>query len=278
MSHERESTSETGAIAVTGSKGGVGKSHLAANVGVALARRGRRVVLVDGDLGLANLDVLLGVTPERTVEDLVGGSASVADLLVEGPAGVRLLPAASGVPALARLDEVRRRRLLAALAEAGRTSDHLLIDTGAGLGPTALALLLGSARIVLVTTVEPTSLVDAYATLKVVLKADPSKPVDIVVNAHDGNDEVERAYRQIVLATERFLGRTPGLLGAVPRDERVPEAVRRQRPVVELYPESPAARAYEAIAMRLVSPPEAGVTVEARWGSSGAASPKEVVH
>lgn len=243
----------TRSVAVTGSKGGVGKSNLTLNLAVSLGRSGRRVLLVDGDLGLANLDVLLGLVPEHTVEHLILGEAALDDLLVDGPAGVRVLPAASGVPDLARLDGASRRCVLGSLTALAAQVDLVLVDTGAGLGETTLALQLAADRVVVVTTPEPTSLVDAYASLKVLWTSDPDKRIDIVVNGARDDEEAGQAYDQISRASRHFLGRDPGWLGPVYRDKAVEEAVRRQRAVVDAYPGCPAARCYERIAMRLVT-------------------------
>ncbi len=239
------------ALAVTGSKGGVGKSNLVVNLAVSLARWGRRVLVVDGDLGLANIDVLLGLIPKRNVEHLIRGEATLNEVLLDGPLGVRILPAASGIPELSSLDPASRRRLIAALAEGSRSVDDLIVDTGAGLGETTLSLQLAAGRVLLVTTPEPTSLVDAYASLKVLWAADPVKPVDVVVNATDSEEEALRAYEQIAKAARHFLGREPGWLGAVYTDPKLPEAVRRQKSLVELFPDSRAGRCYEQLALRL---------------------------
>jgi len=238
-------------VAITGSKGGVGKSNLALNLAVALARWGRRVLLVDGDLGRANLDVLLGLAPERTVEQLMRGAAALEELLLRGPAGIRILPGASGAPELARFDPLARTRLVDALTEGETLADHVLIDAGAGLGENALALQVAASRVLVVTTPEPTSIVDAYATLKVLWSADPDKPADLVVNACASDDEARQAYAQVAKTARSFLGREPGWLGAVHRDPLLPEAVRRQRALIELYPMSAAGRCYEQLALRL---------------------------
>ena len=242
-------------IAVTGAKGGVGKSNLAVNLAVALGRMDRKVLLVDGDLGLANLDVLLGLVPTRTVEHLVRGEATMDELLLDGPAGVKVLPAASGVPELARLDEGTRRILLSALGGGEMRDQTVVVDTGAGIGEATRALQLAASRVLVVTTPEPTSLVDAYASLKVLWTADPDKPVDLVLNLVEDEDEARGAFEQISRATSHFLGCKPGLLGSVVRDPKVSEAVRRQKPVLELHPSCPASRCYERIALSLMSMP-----------------------
>jgi flagellar biosynthesis protein FlhG len=264
-----------GALAVTGSKGGVGKSSLVINVAVALARRWRRVLLIDGDLGLANLDVMLGLAPQRTIEHLVLGRAGWKELLVPGPAGIHVLPAASGVPELTRLSGPGRRRLLCALSEGGSLVDDVLIDTGAGLGETTLSLQLAASRAIVVTTPEPTSLVDAYATLKLLWGADPAKPIDLVVNAAEDDEESSGAYQQIARAARHFLGREPGWLGTVYRDPKVAEAVRRQRALLELFPTSRAARCYERIAQTLVSDPKPADSAVDYWQRLLAQNPTE---
>jgi flagellar biosynthesis protein FlhG len=265
-------------IAITGSKGGVGKSNLAVNLGVALQRCGREVLLVDGDLGLSNLDVLLGLIPARTVADLLRGDAGLEELLLEGPAGVRILPAASGVPELTRLDPPLRERFLAALVEGTALADAVLVDTGAGVGETTVAMQLAASRVLLVTTPEPTSLVDAYASLKILWSADPGKRVDVVVNAVDDEAEGVRAYEQVARAATHFLGQAPGLLGSVYRDAKLQEAVRRQRSLLEIYPTSPAARCYERIALLLTCGDARGETSSDYWRRFVEASVVESLH
>ena len=252
-------------VAIGGSKGGVGKSNLAVNLGVALRKCGRTVLLVDGDLGLSNLDVLLGLIPGRTVADFLQGEAAIEELLLQGPAGMRVLPAASGVPELTRLDGAARNRMVKALLEGESLAEVVLVDTGAGVGDTAVAMQLAASRVVLVTTAEPTSLVDAYASLKILWSADPAKRVDVVVNAVENEAEGLRAYEQLSRAATHFLGREPGWLGPVYRDPRIGDAVRRQRSLLELYPTSVAARCYERIALLLTCSDARGESSSDYW-------------
>jgi len=244
-------------LAITGSKGGVGKSNLVVNLAVALGRMDRRVVIVDGDLGLANLDVLLGLTPGKTVEHLLNGSADPEELLIKGPAGIRILPAASGLPQLSRLDPQQRERLCLALGRIARSADDVLIDTGAGLGQATLSLQLAASRVIVVTTPEPTSLVDAYASIKVLWDADPDKRIDLVVNSVSDEREAEKIHRQLSKACRHFLANDLGWIGPVFYDPEVGRAVRRQQALIELQSHSPAARCYERIAMRLSMEKEA---------------------
>jgi flagellar biosynthesis protein FlhG len=272
----RRSRSEC--IAITGSKGGVGKSNLAVNLAVSLGRRGRRVLLVDGDLGLANVDILLGLVPTRTVEDFLHRRTSLEDLVVDGPRGVSVLPAASGVPRLARLEREPRELLLEGLARLSSTADDVLVDTGAGLGDMTLALQLAASRVIVVTTPEPTSLVDAYASLKVLWAADPDRRIDLVVSNATSDSEATQAHRQIARASRHFLHREPAMLGAVYHDARLVEAVRRQRAVLDLDPDCPAARCYERIATRISMQPAPDTGSLEYWNRLASAQGVEMVH
>jgi flagellar biosynthesis protein FlhG len=264
-------------LAVTGSNGGVGKSNLALNLAVALQRFGRRVLLVDGDLGLANLDVLLGLVPKHTIEHVLQGGVGLDEALLQGPGGVRVLPAASGVPELTRLDPPARTRLMKILAQGEPLADAIVVDTGAGLGSATLTLQRAASRVIVVTTPEPTALVDAYATLKVLWAADPHKPADLVVNAAGNEAEAAHVHRQLCRAAATFLGRVPGCLGAVLHDSRVGDAVRQQRALLEAYPATPAARCYERIAMRILSGDTQAPDEETFWGRLLEATSPELV-
>jgi flagellar biosynthesis protein FlhG len=255
----------TMSLAITGSKGGVGKSNLALNLAVVLQRFGRRVLLMDGDLGLASLDILLGLAPKHTIEHLLCGGVGLDETLLEGPDGIRLLPAASGLPHLARLDAATRGRLLSIFAQTGALADTVVVDTGAGLSAATLALQRAASRVIVVTTPEPTALVDAYANLKVLWDADPDKPADLVVNAVESEAEGSRVHRQLERAAKALLGRAPGFLGSVARDRHVQDSVRQQRALLQAYPSSAAARCYERIALRILAGDAAARGEESYW-------------
>ena len=197
---------------------------------------------------------------------------------MNGPSGVRILPAASGLPDLASLAGAQRRRLLEALTEISSFADAVLVDTGAGIGDTTLSLQLAATRVLVVTTTEPTSLVDAYASLKILWSAAPDKQVDLVVSDVRSDEEASRASKQLVQACRHFLGREPGLLGPVYHDPRLPEAVRRQRALLELYPTSPAARCYERIALRLAMDPSTSRDAAGYWQRLAGSAQREVTH
>lgn len=235
-------------VAITSGKGGVGKTNVVAGLAVTLARLRQRVIVMDADFGLANLDILLGLSPKYTLEHVLRGERVLEEILVEGPEGVRILPASSGIQELTRLDTAAELRLVQGLQRLSATADWLLIDTAAGIHDSVVKLLMAAQEIILVTTPEPTSLVDAYAMVKVVHLRDPQKPFWLLVNNGQGPEEAEETIAQLQAATERFLGRSLGVLGMIPNDPFLLQAVRQQRCVVEVFPRSPSAKAFQQMA------------------------------
>jgi flagellar biosynthesis protein FlhG len=225
-------------IAFTSGKGGVGKSSLVLNTAVLLARRGRRVAVLDGDLGLANLHLLLGQTPKHDLRHVVAGERALGDVLVPGPEGIVLIPAAAGVAELANLDAEAREELLRALRELGATVDFLLIDTGAGLSDTVLDLIVASDEAVVVTRPEPTALADAYALMKVVVQQQASYPFHVLVNMARDARQAEQIYR-------------PGYAGHVLDDPAVVQAVLQQVPFAIQAPRTSATRCLDRLAAAL---------------------------
>ncbi len=246
------SGSETPIVGVVSGKGGVGKTNLVANVAVAASRLGGRVLVVDGDLGLANLDVLLGLAPRRTAADVLDGACALEDALVEGPHGIHLLPASSGRADLWTQRPRELARLLVPLFRAAQRYDLVLLDAGAGLGPVVVGLTLACHRAILVTTPEPTALTDAYATLKVLGREDPDLPIELLVNGAAGAREARRVHEGLERVTRRFLESSPPLIGFLPDDPRLAEAVASQRAVVEAHPDAPSSRALVGLAQRLL--------------------------
>ncbi|RMG47379.1 MAG: MinD/ParA family protein [Acidobacteria bacterium] len=265
------------ALAIASGKGGVGKTTVAGNLALALARTGLSVVVLDGDLGLANVDVLLGMTPHRTLEHFFREGVPIEEIVHRGPGGVGVVPAGSGMPELTRLTLDELVRLAGAIDALRAECDVLLIDTPAGIGDDVSRLAQLSDRVLLVTWPEPTALVDAYAVLKVFRRQRPDLEVGLLVNGVADAAEAERVHRQLDRAALRFLGRGVALQGHVVRDEAVREASRRQRAVVAVSPLSPAARCFERLALRIAALAGAymrGVTGE----ETGNAVPAELVH
>lgn len=241
-------------IAITSGKGGVGKTFVTVNLGIALARRGLSVLIVDADLGLANVDTMLGLTPRATVRQVLAGECALADVLIDGPAGTRIVPAASGFEDVARLGGQRLYELLADLHLLAQGYDVALIDTAAGIAPAVLGATLLADRKVVVATPEPTALTDAYALLKVLATRYGALDADVIVNQARSRAEAARTFAHLARVTERFLGFTPRSLGHLPHDGEVVAAIRRQQPVLDLAPRTPVSLALEALAARLIAP------------------------
>ena len=239
-------------VAITSGKGGVGKTNVTAGLALSLARLGQRVVVMDANFGLANLDILLGLSPKYTLEHVLRGEKVLEEILLEGPAGMQILPASSGIQELTRLDTLTELRLVQGLQRVAETVDWLLIDTAAGIHESVLKLLLAAQEVILVATPEPTSLVDAYAMVKVLHLREPSKPLWLLVNNGQSAEEAHETIDQLQAATGQFLGKQLQVLGMIPHDPHILQAVRQQRGVVELFPGSPAARALEAAVQQLL--------------------------
>jgi flagellar biosynthesis protein FlhG len=239
-------------VAVLSGKGGVGKTNVVASLAVAAARRGARVLLVDGDLGLANVDVLLGLTPSRSVGDVLSGGCDLEDAVVEGPCGVRILPATSGRSELAAVGGHRMATLVAGLWRAAAHHDLVLVDAGAGIGPSVLGLAAACVRGLLLTTPEPTSLADAYATLKVLGHHAPALRISLLVNGARDELEARRTHDRLDRLSRRFLERPLPWGDFLPHDPRVAAAVARQRAVVEAFPQAPWSRRLLGVADRLL--------------------------
>jgi flagellar biosynthesis protein FlhG len=235
-------------MAITSGKGGVGKTNVVAGLAMSLAKVGQRVVVLDADFGLANIDILLGLAPTHTLEHVLRGEKVLEEILVDGPMGIKVIPASSGIQELTRLDAASEIRLVQGLQRISETQDWLLIDTAAGIHDSVIKLLMAAQEIILVTTPEPTSLVDAYAMVKVVHLRDAGKPIWLLVNNAQSQDEAEETVIQLQAATQRFLGRDLQVLGMVPADAHILQAVRQQRGVVDLFPRSPAANAFRSVA------------------------------
>jgi flagellar biosynthesis protein FlhG len=250
-SQRPSSAGHTRSIAVTSGKGGVGKSNIAVNVALELAAAGFRVSLLDADLALANADVLLGLSPKYHLGHVLSAERSLTEVIIETPSGMRLIPGGSGIEELANLSQVQQRRFIAELSAMETESDFLIIDTAAGIGHNVTSVMHASTAVMIVTTPDPTAVVDAYATLKVLHRDSPAKPVWVVINDVVGVGDAERTFSQIETAAKRFLQHPLEHLGTIPRDPELAEAVRRQIPVLYHAPQSPASRSIRLIAKRL---------------------------
>ena len=244
-------------VGVLSGKGGVGKTNLVVNVAIACRGEGKRVLVVDGDLGLANVDVLLGMTPKRNVGDVLRGDCALEDAVAIGPQGIHVLPAASARADLATLRPRELAALLLPLFKAAERYELVLLDLGAGLGTAVLGLAACCDRLLLVTTPEPTAFADAYATLKVLAGELPDTPVEVVVNGARSLGEALRSHARLEKLALRFLARAPTLAGFIPYDPRLPQAVARQCAVIEVFPNAPSSREFARLAVRVSAPGQA---------------------
>ncbi len=244
--------SATRTIAVASGKGGVGKSHVAANLAYCIARAGWRTLLVDADLGTANLDLLLGLAPGRNLGHVVGGHVDPGATLMEGPGGMLFLPGASGLAQVADLTEHERQRLLGQLLAVEESADIVLIDTGAGISRNVIAFASAADDVLVVTSPEPTAMTDAYALIKVLHGSGYAGRVGVVVNMAADRNEGRAVYVRLARTTAKFLGRTILDLGHLPFDSQVHLAARARRPVVACQPNARISRAIVELSARLL--------------------------
>lgn len=235
-------------IAVTGGKGGVGKSNISVNLGIALAEKGKRVVLLDADLGLGNLDVLLGITARHTLQDVLAGECDLRDVLVNGPGGIRIVPASSGTQRMTQLSPMEHAGLINAFSELGDQIDVLIVDTAAGISESVVSFLRASQELLLVVCDEPTSITDAYALIKLMNRDYGTNRFRILANQVSGEQEGRVLFDKLTRVTERFLDVALQYVGIVPYDEAVKKSVQRQKAVLEAYPRGKASVAIRGLA------------------------------
>lgn len=239
-------------VAVTSGKGGVGKTNIVTNLALALARQGIRVLVVDGDFGLANVDLLLGIAPQFDLQDVILGNRKVSDIVLDGPDGIRILPASSGVEELANLDEYRTEVLIRSLSELEGEVDVILVDCPPGIGRNAVALAQAADPILVVTTPEPTAFSDAYAMIKVLCRRNIKSVPVLVVNEADSEESALAVAKRVRAVAKRFLNLDVEYWGAILADESVPKSVLRQEPFLSTYPYSPAASCIYQLARRVL--------------------------
>lgn len=242
-------------LSVTGGKGGVGKSNAAVNLAVGLAEYGKRVVLLDADLGLANLDILMGISVNRNISDVLKGDARLVDVMVEGPFGIKIIPAASGIQQMANLGEVEHAGIISSFNELGDLMDVLIVDTAAGISRTVTSFVRATQEVIVVVTDEPTSITDAYALIKVLNRDCRMDRFRIVSNMVKTPKEGQLLYNKLTKVTDRFLQVSLHYCGSIPMDDCVRKAVQRQKAVLEAYPRSKSAIAYRTLAQRVVNWP-----------------------
>ena len=251
VSNPRTSQEVTRVLSFTSGKGGVGKTHSVTNVAIALTNLGQSVLVLDADLGLANVDVLMGLQPKGTLNDVLKGNAPLDDILLNGPGGITIIPAASGVEELQALRPDEKMFLLEEIERVAHRFDYLLIDTPAGIGSDVMYFNSAAAEVVCIINGEPTSLTDTYALIKVLSTTYGEKRFSVVVNNVGSEREATTAFAKLSRAVDRFLQVDVRYLGWVPADETVRDCIMQQKPVSLEFPSSPSARALAAVARRI---------------------------
>lgn len=235
-------------IAVTSGKGGVGKTNVSVNLAVALAQRKKQVLLMDADLGLANVDVLLGLNPAHNLSHVLNGERSLEQIILPGPAGLRIVPAASGIQNMAQLNTMQIAGLVHAFSELSGHLDVLIIDTAAGISDNVISFTRAAQEIVVVVCDEPSSITDAYALIKLLSREHGRQHFRILASMTRAPHEGRELFMKLVRASDRFLDVVLDYMGAVPLDDDLRKAVQRQRAAVEMFPRSRAALAFKEMA------------------------------
>lgn len=238
---ELKPVKKTRVLAVTSGKGGVGKTNFALNFGLSLVEQNKKVLIFDVDLGFANIDVLLGQMPRETIASMIEKDLTVYDIIEEGPNGLLFISGGNGFNELFRMDDLKLKKFFQELGTLQGQVDYIILDTGAGLSYENLRYILAADDVILVTTPEPTSITDAYSIVKMVHGKDPNVHMKLVVNQCVSLKEGQRTAANFKQAAEQFLGKEIGALGSIPNDSHIPEAVKKQKPLMLAYPSSESA-------------------------------------
>lgn len=255
--NKNKKMSATRVFSITSGKGGVGKTAMVANMAVILARAGKRVLILDADLGLANIDVVFGLAPTRNLNHFFAGDISLKDTLVDGPAGIKILPAGSGVQQFTRLGIQQKHRLLESLDSMDNDFDFVLIDTEAGISENVTYFNTAAQEILVVTTPDPTAITDAYALMKLLSNQYHEKHFNLIVNCIENEEEALDVYRKLTMVANRYLDISIDYMGSIPRDKHMIDAIRKQQVMVQLFPESKTSMAFESLAAVLLQEPKA---------------------
>lgn len=252
-------------IAVTGGKGGVGKTNVTLNLAMAMAQMGKKVLVLDADLGLANCDVMLGLRVERNLSHVLSGEAELDDILIEGPFGIKIVPATSGTQAMTELSPAEHAGLIRAFSELRQSFDVLLVDTAAGISDMVLSFSRASQDVLVVVCDEPSSITDAYALMKILSREHAVRKFKIVANMVRSLKEGQELFAKLSRVADRFLDVTLELVATIPFDENVRKAARKQKAFVEAFPKTPASLAVKTLATRAAQwpvPPSASGHLE----------------
>ena len=239
-------------LSFTSGKGGVGKTTIVVNLAIHFAQMGKKVFLVDADLGLANIDIMLNIAPEYTIEDVLIGKKQINEIIVEGPLGIHILPSSSGISEMQSLSGQQQMSILKSLGKLQSQYDYILIDTGAGIAPNVLRFNAAVDEICVITNTEPTALTDAYALMKIMSSKYQIHDFSLIVNQATPQ-EANSVYQRLVNVFDQFLSVTLNFAGNIPRDLNFVKAIKQQTPLSLLLPKSPSTKAFRNIAQQLVA-------------------------
>lgn len=246
-------------ITVTSGKGGVGKSNISVNLAITLSKMGKRVVILDADFGLANIEIMLGIRPKYNLVDMMFHGKGVCDIIASGPENIGFISGGSGIREMTNLSRDQIQNLVRSVYELDQVADVILIDTGAGISDSVIDLVLCSSQVLLVVTPEPTSITDAYALLKTLQRQEEFEggkmKIHMISNRTQSEDEGRELYRKLSAVSSKFLQMEMEYLGSVPHDFKLQNAVMRQEPVTIAYPNAPASKAISRIARQIINQP-----------------------
>ncbi|NQZ82638.1 MAG: MinD/ParA family protein [Colwellia sp.] len=242
-------------IAVSGGKGGVGKTNVSLNTAIALAQLGKSVLVLDADLGLANVDVMLGLRVQRNLSHVLSGECELDDIIIEGPAGMKIIPATSGTQSMVDLTPAEHAGLIRAFSDMQTQFDVLIVDTAAGISDMVLSFCRASQDVMLVVCDEPTSITDCYALMKLLSRDHGIFKFKVVANMVRSPGEGQQLFGKLSKVSDRFLDVALDLVGVVPYDENIRKAVRKQKAIVEAFPDSPASKAFKNLAKKIIKWP-----------------------
>ena len=245
-------TMDSKIITIASGKGGVGKTNFTVNLGIALAKLGKRVTIIDADLGLANVDVLFGIVTKYNLSNVLKDEVSVQDIIVKGPYNINIISGGSGIMDLIDLSSEQLDKLIGILSHFNSISDYILIDTGAGISKSVLSFVDAASDVMLVITPDPTSITDAYALIKNIVK-DETKAIKLIINRIESNEEGDEVFRKLQQAVNRFLNREVENMGYIFEDSNIKRSVRKQVPLLEAYPRAIASKGIENIAYNLLN-------------------------
>ena len=238
-------------ITIASGKGGVGKTNVSVNLAIALAEQGKKVTILDADLGLANIDVMLGLHSDKNLSHVMNGECDLEEILLDGPNGIKVIPASSGVKNMAEMSPAQHAGLVSAFSELSHEIDILLVDTAAGISDSVVSFSRAAQEVIIVVCDEPASITDAYALIKLLSKEQDIFKFHILANMVSGPQQGREVYEKLSKVSNRFLDVALEYLGHVPYDEHLQKAVKRQKAVIEAFPRSRAAQSFQTLSKKV---------------------------